>query len=531
MSALTTTFASSVHKDGQSYQVLAHGNSKSLVVAHQALGHGGERAVVTINVNNPSSALLNSAGRTDIRVDAGVCNHVDAAYLRFRGTVSSSSAKLAPAPKFFNRIETKANNGSGDLLQTLYSQANEYDIFNLYNREQLEQMAVRMGYDPETFLPDGRTRQSGEVFNFIIPLPNLWLVGENPSMWKNDVVIQIYGVSGIVVSGSGTITLNDLDLVLETHIPDDADGGHAQHHSEKRVRRFLEAVYVNENTKTLTASTETKVDLSNFVGHSPFMIFGIKNATAPTNSSNVDNLFLDLGDLARIDIKDQANASQYGQGSAPYEYFLQEYLYPKLFPGVLNRRGCVVVPFSNNGADSYRGMVNGFHSFLGDRQYLSITPDAAGQAEIHSVDHSATLTAGFVTINVHTDFGSSSTGPLSYDTTAAAAKAAVDDLPICRKFGLVTTFSGALSADFTITVTTSQGHKPLNEELGLQFQVARETGLATSTEVYSVTTISQRGKRGWTNNSANSIECWAYMYKEVHYDPVSGTFRVIKNSA
>lgn len=532
MSALTTQFASSVHKDGSVYRVLQHsGGQKSLVASHQAVGHAGERKIYTLPVNNPTSTLLNSGARTDIRVDAGVAEHIDRCWLQGRITVASSTAELAPVLKWFNRIETRASGGSGDLVQTLYAQANEFDVFNLIPEQLLREMCPMMLYDPETLRPIRRTFQSGESFRFMIPLPNLFLVNENPSYWKMDALMTIYGVNGIVAAGSGTITLNELELVLECYSEDEKDNGHALHHSEKRIKRILEAVPLAENTKALTASTETKVDLANFVGHSPFLAFVVKNSQAPTNSSQVDNFYLDLGNSARIDLKDSASQSQFGNGSAVYSYFLKNFLMPQYLQSSLYKRPVYVLPFSNKALDSYNGVVNGFHVFAGDRQYLSITCDAAGQAEIHSVDHSATLTAGLITINVYTNEGSNSTGPLQFNTTAANAKIAFDALPVCRKHGVVSTFSGALDTDFTITLTTQEGHRPLNEELGLVVTVSRETGVATSTEVFSTVSISQRGRRGWTTNSANTIECWMYAYREIQWDPARGSFSVIANRA
>ena len=214
--------------------------------------------------------------------------------------------------------------------------------------------------------------------------------------------------------------------------------------AEKRLLDWQHVSY----SYSLTASTERKINLEDFVGQVPFM-FVFARADDSTISTLRD--YVHIGNRANVDIQDANQKSLIYKGD-PINADLQQFLAWNLWGSnrqVLGDR-VYFIPFCKDPVGCLSGETYEYLSFDKKNKYLIIKPDAAETKGIVSVNLTNPANDGG---SYSITWGNACTIDLAFNAAVATMKAAIEDLPIFRNTGAKVTCSATAVASFTITIS------------------------------------------------------------------------------
>lgn len=530
---LNREVVSSLYKNGpkvrSGHVVQSYKNGKPIakevhVEGHQAFEHSAPINHMYYTASNYSSSIFSSAnGKIDIKIDKQSSDKAVGMKLRIRLTESGGSnpVTIVPIPYLFERIEFWADNGSGDMIQIEYGDTMFWK-YNVYSEEQGKRLMLNINSSNKW--ENGIAIPAGKSIDYYLEFPGSWIEIVKPFVggMKGDILCRLYTRNGIIASGNGTVALSQLDLILEVEELDDEDNRHHMIEYEDKIFRYtyLDVVNVSES-KTCTASAETKFSLENLNGKCAFLMFCLRSSTSAT--SNAITNYADLTDLCQVDLLGPQNQKLLGHGTPLYAKELKS-LMNKHFPGSLgSHKNVYIIPFCSSAMQAFTGAKDGYFLFQGENYNLSLTFPGAGTAEVQTV----TLTnpandGGYYQLA----YKGHVTNSLAYNADVATGmKAALDALPSMVEDGLTSTFSGQATSTFTITFSPA---KPVAYQNGHNSNLVKiiPTSLNDGgTAEIGATTVTTVGNAGWTTGTY-TIDLYAFMYKDVYVN--DGRIRAVE---
>lgn len=328
-----------------------------------------------------------------------------------------------------------------------------------------------------------------------------------------EIRVEINFASSIVTTGSGVPNLTNVYLEFEHELLTDKDEAEHQKSDPARGYNYVDVIHIQETSKTLTASTQAKIDLDTLAGKKvPFLMFAVRaDSYSSTNDGYIKTL--DLGEDATIDILDSKGTSILGQGTPiKASWLAREVVSGHLeCPKFNYYRNWYIVPFCHNLRRAMAGHMDGYMQF-GSNMKLAITPDAAGTSEVLTITCTNVANdGGYYKLGWQGDL----TDDLKFDTSAANIKAALEALPSFQDHPdgpLTVTASGALTT--TATLTFASNVEPPCERYGDIQVIPHTLNDGTIAEVTS-TAISTTGRKGWTTGSSYTVDVYAYYFRKL----------------
>lgn len=497
---------------------------------HEKNHHIGYRSVQLDNVT--STAFTTASNVLKLKIDPQNVKHVKNVSLEVKVTESggSNAMTLAPVPFWFDKIEIKAHAGNVDIRRS-YPENQLFELALLQD-EKLKTVKNLSNFSQKWFSANDSIAASGSR-TYHMPLVGDWFSTAEPDLAavKDDIYVEFHCRNGIVSSGSGVPQLDSLKLIFEVHEPNsDAKMGIHDVFAERKLLRdmvadrYLSVERIQETT-TFTASTEKLINLENFHGKFAFLLVAIR-ANATSNTANANLKFLDLGEDATIDIKDQSQKSILGMGTAVNADLLQNIAQLKHGANSLrDYQNMYIIPFCDNIQAAIQGVLNGYMEFDGSTEYLAITPGAAGVSQIDAITCVNTVNDGGYYQLSH---GGNLTNELKFEATPAVMKSAIEALPHLQdESGMTVTVNTALTASSTITWDVSA-----NKTIGTPAQrygpvkaVVKDLNDGGVVDITSSST-STTGSRGWATGSY-TISVYGYKYQESLLS--NGRYQVIRH--
>lgn len=487
------------------------GNGTGFMPALKAVVSDSKRCITTFSDDNVSSDALTSGRTQTIKIDPQSLKKVVACTLELEinESGSSNSITLPHIAATIDRMELVAASGSGDEIWRAYD---DNLFLNSYFKKSHEQVSKWIEYAGlnEDYGENGLVN-AGTTRYFNLPLDASWFDNTRPYMpgIRGDLWLKIYFKSTSTVSGSGTVALNGLRLIVEQdcHSKDEVMR-HNQVHTAFNIHdRYSEPIRI-EDTSTWTASTEKKISLEDVVGKAGFLVFGVRSSKATT--SNAYQKWIGLGNNAgTVDLIDAQGKSYFGNGTPVRLQYLKQ-LASEILPNCnyIQQHPVYVLPFGDV-QQSVKGRVAGYHEFDGSKWKLSITPGAAATDAIFSVNlNNAANDGGYYKLT----WGGETTDSIVYNAAVGVMKTAFEALPMFKKYpNMTATFSATAATDFTITI--SGVDFDVNAKWGLPKLISESLNDGTVAE-YATTTNSTAFASGITETGTLITSVYVYITKE-----------------
>lgn len=461
----------------------------------------------------PSNLFANNGSKFSTQLEAGSFTKLRSATLKITVTVNTSNAKLAPVPYWFDRIEIRSGSKH---LGIIY---NDQLMFNLGNLtgHQLENSLRSSNMNPD-FSPLGRvhvTIPAGRQETFYLPLVNTFINNSELYMkqLESDLTLDFFPSADIRISGNGTITCDDLQLICQTESlsPEDEKTHDMFHKSVITSNRYLDVVPVNFYNESLTAGVQKKLELDSVHGKVVGILTVIKN-TGATNSNNGNFDYISLGDGSTIDILDSGSKSVLGNGTPIDTTLLRNQIWPSHFSNDYNQQKHFYwLPFTDNTVASFAGKQGGYLQMDGDRNYLALTPSQGGVQEVQTINTTEIATSGWFRLRFQDEI----TYPLPYNATESDIKTALELMRGVRFHNpnpLTITVVGTLDTGTSLQFTFGQ-YENLQ---GKQIQMVSES-LAGVNPIKGTEIITTQGKSGFFTGTYD-ISLYAMVQSKVFQD-------------
>jgi hypothetical protein len=319
-----------------------------------------------------------------------------------------------------------------------------------------------------------------------------------------------------IVSGTGTVVLNSLDLILSSQLPSKIDQDtNARLASDGSVRaaKFISGHNQTFPSQTLTAGNSHKIKLGSFEVECAYLLLAIRDIGA-TNTANGLQRAKSLNG-ATIDLLTPSSQSILGRGTAISIDFLKRVVYPTLFPNAWVRKSnWYIVPFCDSVLAAIAGSQgHGYYTFEpnGASPYLEFGIPAAAVSAVDTITLSANA-AGLYRLS----YKGFDTPPLAHNANAAAIKAALEALPSMRDADgnpITVTASNAFSTHGGAGVTIAYASdNALNPDEQVTF-----TNLAGTAVHQQLVIRTTQGKEDWIDSATNNydITSYAMLYRNV----------------
>ena len=427
-------------------------------------------------------------------------------------TVSGGDVQLAPVPFWFKTIRMLAAGGSRELHEMYDDCLFQHLALVAGDRAEgvLSKCNLNTNYKPRDSLAPGTTT------TFYLPLyATVWDMAHIAFQFQKGDLHVDFTTRDCKVSGTGTVTVNYVSLVINSDLPDRGDMEQernlAKHTSlMTKVADPMRSTFLS---KTLQAGQQLKLKLSDITGDVSHLLVLIRDNGAETNTSNARARYKSLGPRGTYDILTPSGQSTIGMGTAiPFEV-LQHLILPGSFDNDFVRcTNAHIIPFTKDVKAALHGhQGQGYRHFDHNQAsaFLALTPDAAGTPEIQTITCSATLTGKY-----RLSFGGEFTSPLAHDAITAIIKAAIEGLH---------SFKSARGEPRRVVVNSTLEASPTtfaimaDEELQdkdmIQIHPLEQTAVGT-------TVRTTRLKPGWFDTSggdnAYNITVYAYRFREAH---------------
>lgn len=495
-------------------------NLKVVSKPHFSVAVGGK--VMYTQVDMTPAAPVNALNVTTpysffVEQDAlGVMKH---GMLRWeiKNTGGGDAAQILPTTLWHTRIEI-INRKTGQEIARYHD-----DIQHLYMNVSTQQYRDIWGplanFDAKSSGFSNVVLENGETKYFYLPLDGTFLDGFDLDFanLQGDLEFKFYPRGDPYTSadatlgsaGNSQIDVLSLRLIAGTDMLSRA--GEAKRRQERislaHQRNFsdFQQYYVN---KSITAGTEFTLDLEQFHHQSGLLLITIRE------NKLYDGIieYTGLGPKATFDHVNVHNKSMMGNGTSIDGNYMKRVVASQLFPtDFINRNHVYVIPFSRNLPGAWDGVVDGLHTFRGDRERIRIIPDQKGTNMIRS--YAAATGTGTTTLQI--GYKGMWTPLLTLNSTVAVLKAAVDKLTSVQKDGFRATFSGVITSAFTINYTEPGGTPFTDNSCGrLEWRLAGATP-ATTVPVYLSQTYGVPGFRSDSYTSDYRIDIYSLAFKNV----------------
>jgi hypothetical protein len=292
-------------------------------------------------------------------------------------TGNVNSITVEPAPYLVQRIELRGNSGNV-LIQTLMAEQMMFHFGTLLTQEQQQRLAANANISLTNYKSAGSIAAGSTVHyfwpllgNFITQNGGLYFPGLN-----DDFYIRIYTRSGVTVTGSGTLGITGVNLIIEyDETPDMVKNDlAAQFRGAVLERNFLETVNYTTN-QTFTAGTATSLQLSPLIGICPYLFYGFRSSYAAASIATWTSQGI-AAKGAAVEIDEASGRNITGQ-SPWYPDYLITYPSAEYTPGPLS----ATIPmyplfFGDILAAENKVIRKGAINFSGT-EYIKVTPDSS----------------------------------------------------------------------------------------------------------------------------------------------------------
>jgi hypothetical protein len=469
--------------------------------------------IETIPLNDwPSNAVLSGNTRIRSQIPRGSFQNCSNASLRLDVSVNNtSSVVLTDIFHFFNKIEIRAG-GSGEILQTIYSDSLLFQYLLAVNNRQFNHSAESLNFNSRVYQA-GRNDSlpAGSIKSFYLPLLNsIFSADLEWDKIQQDIILECYVSSGSpVLSGTGSIT-SAAFLVIESRDHSKQPDTKLSVGDAVHSHTYLDVVQVAKYGQSMPASTQYLLPLDSVIGSCPMILCNFSQAGTNDNNrwwSSTDV----LGRNGLVNLLSPNSEGLLGNSHIQAQVLRDETMTKQMKNDLLaNKTGYLVIPFSENLAASSAGShAGGCMHFKQDRLNLMFQPPSNKVNQIMTivVDNAAILTGGQYRIRIGNEY----TSWIPFNATVATVKTAVESLKIVNSNGITVTLSSALSAASSSTLTI-QSPSYIFQEGEISVDSNSETGSAVPTGLSIFT--STPAVVG--TNGQYDINCYVYVYKTVY---------------
>lgn len=460
----------------------------------------------------PSSGSFTNSTLYRADIDFSNIKQVKDIFLRFgvQETSASNDVNLTDVAHFVREIRVREK-GRNEVYRS-YPDALYWETCTLYPSErQSEQFFRDTNLSREYYERDDPLKANTTRY-YRLPLLACPWDGQWLNNLKSVFTLEIE-FKPIIVSGSGVAGLADVSLEIHHRHPSAAEESKYRSMMNNVVsRRFLQPVFIEENSKTLTASTTATIDLSALEGTCAALLFMVRSDNYSATGS-ADKQFLHLGHDATVDIISASGDSLYAGGQPVRADLLLGHEYSAHGLSELGeRRAIYLMPFCSNlrAAYSGQGPVEGMY-FDKSKIRLELNMGSAGTATVQTITcTNAANDAGHYNLAHNGDV----TDNLAAAANAATIKSTLEALPSFKQaaYGPMTvTASAALTTTATLTFGTNT--EPQNSE---KDQVRLITSSLNDGGVFesAATATSTTGvSPGWLSGSSYSVTVLALMHR------------------
>lgn len=473
-------------------------------------------------VPTPATTSFSDGREIIFDLEPNDCGEIKNLELRF--TLSSASGiTLVPGSHLINRIVMEANKSMGDEIARIYPLSIQLYQYLTESQEQIKMNQKHSGYKILDYNEGEKQRyrhgeytkiEAGEQKHVYLQLPlNFLQMGVVDFRHISQAVrfrIELnQDVDAGVGSGSGDLSLDDLNFVVRSVITQDADRMEKMKIQEGADHKYiyLDVDRLVINDKNLQPGVVTKYALDHFIGDCAFMAVVFKNTTSPSGVDKYDYYEVGYGD-AQFDMTNSSGASLMGNGTPLpaeqlYKHWSEETNQPPL-------AGVYVVPFGESIHDSLMGVRNGYHRFDGQKDFLEVKFSNSGVSEEYTIStNGVALTSGRYRFTT-------SKGHLDRNTTPFAAAAPTMStfakrIQSYEEKDYTPTFTGnGLDSDTNVTVTFDQ-----YRDGNVGNDVGQLMVIESSDENGWETTLVKKGRVGWQGSSNRTCEIYMWKYKEL----------------
>lgn len=362
---------------------------------------------------------------------------------------SSASSVLAPTVYWHKRVTLSGKSENSD-VQTFYPEPHLLNLIAECDQGDLDNVLEDLNFRPGKHHGETTQVEAGEYRTFYLNFAGV-LTDYSPVNWQfSEVPLVIKFDSQVCkVSGSGTVTVVSASLIFPTEeFKDPQDlAVIASQRGLPNVMNYIEPIKLGEESKTVTAGDNFKIDLGNLgYGHYSALLFGWRPSGYLDTTSNASQYLSRIPDDTIVDIQGPGGDSRWAENVDVG--LLRKKVYPNHFANDYFQKSTnmVLLPFCRDIRRAIKGEVCGsFELKPNEKYFLYVRHPAAATTGVYNVACSATgLNNGTVRFKVGNDFSA----PISYNALPASIYGALNAMPVSKDFE-GTKLSWLCTASFT----------------------------------------------------------------------------------
>jgi len=339
-------------------------------------------------VTGTSADLLNG-GVLDIKIDRGIIDVIDRAYLKVSITNDTGgSSTLAPSPFFIKTVEILGNNGS-QKLALVYDQELWLSLFAL-TRNEFEQMASLFGTN-STYAVTGTAVADTASRDFYVPLLALLSQAKLVTRGiKGELLLRFtFNVTALTHLSGSLVNVDSVDLLLQGYNePESITQNRLKVYAGKHMIPMINW-WKTTQTLSLAASTTYTIILTGLQGLTNGLFITIRSATITGANQGTY-----LAQFDRYDIQDASGQSMLGSYQKRVSERLIDYA-PLIDNQFASNSNFLLIPFGNPYEAFWSGNNSGFQVFTGYEKFQFTTVAGLASAsyiiDFYSLNHSSLM--------------------------------------------------------------------------------------------------------------------------------------------
>lgn len=455
----------------------------------------------------PASHFANNGAKFVGLVQRSTFGQADHIMIKVKVSVSGSASVLSPVYNFWERIDLRQS-GSNDILQSWYADTLMANIYSLMSEQHLKPFLrnVNVDGDDDNFLGFQSAIPAGQSKTFYLPLAGSFFttLNANYSEAKSDLYFEFTPASSIVKSGGGTVTLNQLALIVETQSKPMSPA----QRDYVFTTNYVDAVPVLRPSFNVVAG-DNSIELSSIQGKVSHLAMIIRPAgTQPKDYHTM----VSIGESGTIDLLNPSNQSILGTGQAldttllRNEIISTHHLQNSVFSTL--HKPVYLIPITESIQGALKGKMSGIWQYKGDKDQVRFNVPSGAQNEIQTL----ATASGAVASSGHfrIAYKHNRTADLPYNATAGQIQTAINALPEFQKRSMTVTVANAFTANNgSVAVTIANPEASGSTEVD-----ALE--VLSSMDTYVVTTQTQSPVHALAPGLYD-ISLYAYVYKACSY--------------
>ena len=381
------------------------------------------KAQVSHNTVMPSHQIQRSLGRLDhytvdaqpqfasnaidqgqeVYYDTEVNDYPSVKNMYFRFTITPNANTIAaPGQYLIKRLIIESNKGIGDEILRAYPEQNIMYSYltktpcERYNKQESQYYKIlkdkncsqeQIGTDVSNYL------KSGKSYDIYVEIP-LTVIRMNSLDGRLNDELR-FRITFNQNWSNQSITLDKTSLMVHSIKQSDVDNiEHIQYNQMNNQKYlYLDVERLQITGTTFTANTQYRADLESFVGDCPFLLVCLKDKNGnsiPINTDQWKNI--EIGPSGTIDLENSAGQSLISNGQPMSQNYIYDLMSEELETPRI--KGMYLIPFCESIKQSNVGHINGFHTFKGQKDYLSIKFGSAPVSETYTFQCGAAITSG-----------------------------------------------------------------------------------------------------------------------------------------